>query len=385
MKYEEEYKKRISAFLDVTSSQIDLYWKGRVALYALLKSFGIKEGDEVIIPAFTCVVVPNAIIYLKAKPIYVDVNEKNLNTSLDYIKSRVTKRTKCIIIQNTFGLSSEVEKIVSYAKENELITIEDCTHGFGGSYNNKPNGSYCDAAFYSTQWNKPFSTGIGGFSLLNNLKYRNALDNINKELKQPSKKDGYILASLIQAKKYLLHDSTYWATLRIYRKLSKSGLVVGSSKGIELIGTEMPKDYFLGSTKIQNKVGFSALIGLKSIMDRRIKNGKILNEFLKRKNKWHYSEKDLKNHSFLKFPIFVHDKDAFKKKAEKSKIRLGDWFVSPIHPVLESFEKWSITLDDYPVAARLSQSILNLPTEEEHLNKLVAFLENNIDDLIEVV
>ena len=49
------------------------FFKGRVALYALLKLIGIIAGDEIVLPGFTCVVVPNAIIYLKGKPIYVDI------------------------------------------------------------------------------------------------------------------------------------------------------------------------------------------------------------------------------------------------------------------------------------------------------------------------
>ena len=124
---------------------------------------GVKDNDEVILPAFTCVVVPNAIMYLKAKPVYIDINPETYNISIEKIDEAITENTKVIICQNTFGLSSNIEDIIQIAKKNNLFTIEDCTHGFGGYDNGKPNGTYCDAAFYSTQWNKPFSTGIGGF------------------------------------------------------------------------------------------------------------------------------------------------------------------------------------------------------------------------------
>ena len=125
-----KYKTKIAEKLNVNSSQIFLYWKGRVGLYALLKAFGIKESEEVIIPAFTCVVVPNAIIYLGAIPKYVDINKETYNTTLEHIKSKITTKTKCIVIQNTFGLSSEIEEIIAFAKEKNILTIEDCTHGF---------------------------------------------------------------------------------------------------------------------------------------------------------------------------------------------------------------------------------------------------------------
>ena len=134
----DKYKTELGAFLNVNKDAISLYWKGRVALYTALKSMGISKGDEVIIPAFTCVVVPNAIIYLGATPIYVDIEEKNLCTTKDLIEKKITNKTKCIIIQNMLGLSNEVDEIVLLAKKHGLYTIEDCTHGFGGKYNMPP-------------------------------------------------------------------------------------------------------------------------------------------------------------------------------------------------------------------------------------------------------
>ena len=164
----DKYKTELSAFLNVKKDAISLYWKGRVALYTALKSMGISKGDEVIIPAFTCVVVPNAIIYLGATPIYVDIEEQNLCTTKNLIEKKITHKTKCIVIQNMLGLSNEVDEIVLLAKKHGLYTIEDCTHGFGGKYNGLYNGLKSDCSFYSSQWNKPFSTGVGGILLVNN-------------------------------------------------------------------------------------------------------------------------------------------------------------------------------------------------------------------------
>lgn len=382
MKYREAYINRIADWLNVHPTQLELYWKGRVGLYALLKAFGIQKNDEVILPAFTCVVVPNAIIYCGAKPIYVDIKSETLNTNLENIKAKVNSNTKVIIIQNTFGLSNDVQEIVAFAKANNILTIEDCTHGFGGEYEGKPNGSYCDAAFYSTQWNKPFSTGIGGFAVMNNTMYLEAFNKVNNELGSPSKKDRYILASLIQAKKYLLHDSTYWTAIKLYRRMSKSGLVVGSSKGEELTGTKMPKDYFLRSVKVQEKVGEKALHHLPAKLRMRKENGLKYNTFFRSIEKWSYRDEDLSNHSFLNYPVFVKHKEVFKAKAEKAKIRLGDWFLSPIHPVLEDFELWSIDPENFAVANEKSKGILNLPTDTLKIEKIINFLRENQDDII---
>ena len=117
-------------------------------------------GDEVILPGLTCVVVPNAILYAGFVPVYVDIDPDTFNMEPSQIEAKITNKTKVIIIQNTFGLSSNIEDVLDIAKKYQLITIDDCTHGFGGSYNGNPNGGMTDAVFYSSQWNKPFSTVI---------------------------------------------------------------------------------------------------------------------------------------------------------------------------------------------------------------------------------
>src|SRR5699024_8810178 len=101
----EALKTRLSEYFD--GANVSLFWKGRVGLYAVLEAWGIDQGDEVIIPGFTCVVVSNAVLYLGAKPVYVDIEQKTLNTTLDRIKALRTPNTKAVICQNTFGLSSE--------------------------------------------------------------------------------------------------------------------------------------------------------------------------------------------------------------------------------------------------------------------------------------
>jgi len=175
-----KFKKEISKYLN-ESKNIYLHKKGRVSLFFLLKTMGIQKDDEIVIPAYTCVVVPNPIIYLGAKPIYVDIEQQTFNMDISKLEEAITPKTKVIICQNTYGLSSNIEEINSIAQKHGLYTIEDCTHGFGGKYNNKLNGTFCDASFFSTQWNKPFSSGIGGFALINNSELLKKANEIEKE------------------------------------------------------------------------------------------------------------------------------------------------------------------------------------------------------------
>lgn len=377
-----KYREAISSILSVNPDNIYLYWKGRVALFALLKAARIGKGDEVILSGLTCVVVPNAVIYLGAKPVYVDVSFETYNPEFNSYAEKKTDRTKAIIIQNTFGLSSEVEKLANYAKKHNILTIEDCTHGFGGLYNNRPNGSYCDAAIFSTQWNKPFSTGIGGFCVANNPDLSSGLEEVNKKLIKPGIKDELILWLLVWAKKLLINDKSFWTLRGLYRTLSKANIVIGSSQGAEIEGIEMPVDYFKSASVIQSRFGFKNIKLIKYDLLRRRENSKLYSDFLIKYNKKYVNEDYDDNHSFLVYPLLVKDRPGFMLKAEKNHIKLGDWFVSPIHPVKENFIKWELDIESLPNASFLSKHLVNLPTMSNNIENVLTFLRNNIDEIL---
>jgi len=372
------YKKVIASILKCNQDQVFLYWKGRVALYAILKAMGVQKDDEIILPAFTCVVVPNAILYLGAKPIYVDISPENYNINIDLLEKTITTRTKVIICQNTFGLSSNIEQMIQIAKRHNLFSIEDCTHGFGGYYNGNPNGSYCDAAFYSTQWNKPFSTGIGGFLVVNNQELINKVEQLEGKKIKPSLMDKTILAFLLFFNRYFVNRYTYWTMIKFYRFLSKNNLIIGSNQGGELSGVKIPKDYFKDISSVQVNAGIRQLKQLDKVSKLRKNNALEYTQFLKDQNKTFVNENLFDNHLFLKYPLLVKDRELFFRLAEKEKISLGDWFLSPLHPVEGSLKLWNLNSEFFPQGTSISKKIVNLPTDIEDNSKVLKFLTRNI-------
>lgn len=369
------YKKEIASYLQTNENQIFLYWKGRVALYAILKAMGVGKDDEVILPAFTCVVVPNAIIYLGAKPVYVDIDLKTYNARFEDIKKALTSKTKVIMCQNTFGLSSNIEEITTFAKAHHIFTIEDCAHGFGGYYNQKPNGFYCDAAFYSTQWNKPFSTGTGGFARINNLNLLEPVQKINQDLITPSFKQRISLQMLYFVREKLLNKHTYWHLIKFYRFLSRKNLILGSSSGAEITSVVMPPNYFMKLSEVQIKKGIKNLELIKIVLNRRKENALIYTKFLASQNKTHVPISSFENHSFLKYPLLVENRDEIFRLAEKSNIELGDWFISPIHPVQKDFEQWQLKPELFPNAVFAARKMINLPTDIKEVDHVFNFLK----------
>ena len=96
-KYELKFSKKVG-----THSAYS-FGAGRMALYAILEALDIKDGDEVIIPAYTCVVVPNAVLYRGAKPIYVDIERDTFNIDVTQIESAITSKPRLSLLNIHLG------------------------------------------------------------------------------------------------------------------------------------------------------------------------------------------------------------------------------------------------------------------------------------------
>jgi dTDP-4-amino-4,6-dideoxygalactose transaminase len=376
-----KFKEAIASFLSLDSADISLYYKGRVALYSLLKASCIGKGDEVILPAFTCVVVPNAIIYCGATPVYVDIDPLTYNMDIGKVEAAITSKTKVIIAQNTFGKSPNFDGILEIAQKNKLLVFEDCTHGFGGTYKGKKNGTIADATFFSTQWNKPFSTGIGGFSSITDIDLRQKVSKVDELLQKPSTLDQLQLYVLLLVRKYLLKPFLYWPMVHFYRWLSKRNILRGSSSGDELEGSYMPTDYFMGMGWVQAKEGIKAIRHIDELNKRRIQTACLYNAFFEKIGCFSCVVPITDDNIFLKYPLLVSNRKEFLELAEKERIPLGEWFNSPIHPILKDYHKWQYMCGAHPIAEEISARIINLPTDikEPELEMVFCFLERHME------
>ena len=156
--FDEKLKDWFKTYFKVKN--VSLFISGRLALYETLKALNFKENDEVIIQAFTCSVVPEAITACKLKPIFVDIN-KDFTLDIDNLKKKINSKTKAIVIQHTFGIPADIDEIKGIAKEKDIFLIEDCAHTIGGLYKNKLLGTFGDVAFFSLGRSKAFSATNG--------------------------------------------------------------------------------------------------------------------------------------------------------------------------------------------------------------------------------
>jgi dTDP-4-amino-4,6-dideoxygalactose transaminase len=132
------------------------------ALFLSLLVSGVSAGDEVICPSLTWCSTANAALYLGAIPIFSDINPQTLCLDSDDVLSKITKRTKVVILVHYAGLTADIETFKKKLPEHITI-IEDAAHAFGAQYNNgKPVGSSGHLTCFSFYANKNLSTGDGG-------------------------------------------------------------------------------------------------------------------------------------------------------------------------------------------------------------------------------
>lgn len=110
---------------------------GTSALHLALLCYGIKEGDEILVPVNTFIATAESVSYTGAKPVFVDMDSKDFCMNPEKIQEKITARTKAIIPVHLYGQSAEMDKIIEIAKRNNLIIIEDCCQAHGAEYNGK--------------------------------------------------------------------------------------------------------------------------------------------------------------------------------------------------------------------------------------------------------
>jgi len=135
---------------------------GTDALHLSYLLAGIEPGDEVLTPVFTCTATNIPLLYIGAKPIFVDVDPKTLNIDVDHARKLITKRTKAIVCVHYAGFPCDMDALRELADEFGIPIIEDAAHAVGTQYKSQPVGNISEFTMFSFQAIKHITTGDGG-------------------------------------------------------------------------------------------------------------------------------------------------------------------------------------------------------------------------------
>jgi len=135
---------------------------GTDALHLAYILAGLKPGDEVVVPVFTCTATNIPFLYMGVKIVFADVQKNTLNIDVEHVKELVNEKTKAIVCVHYGGLPCDMDEIHQVAKEWGIPVIEDAAHALGGSYKGTPIGAISEFTMYSFQAIKHITTGDGG-------------------------------------------------------------------------------------------------------------------------------------------------------------------------------------------------------------------------------
>lgn len=337
------------------------FWNGRAAIYAILKALGVGEGDEVILPGYTCVYAVNPIKYLGARPVYVDIEPATYNMDTALIETSLTARTKVIIAQHTYGYPVAMDRVMEIADRKGLPLIEDCCQAFGSTYKGRVVGTFGIAAYFSFQWNKTYTSGLGGMAITSDRDLATKIAAIcQRGLNQPSRKQVIMLTAQLAVYRAIVYPESTAYLQDVFRWLTDRGLVVGSYSAEEFTPT-MAKDFFKAMSKVQAWTGFRQLQEIEANIGHR-RQMKCIYDSLLAERGWPPPEiPDEMDPVLVRYPVRVADKRLALALAKKHLIELGSWFESPLHPISTPMGEYDYHAGMCPEAERASREVVNLP------------------------
>lgn len=352
---------------------------GRSAEYAILKNVGIKKGDQVLLQAFTCVVVPNSVLWLGARPVYVDIDQETFNISPNDLKKKITPASKAIIIQHTFGQPAEISKILKIARKNNLMVIEDCAHALGTASKGQLMGTFGDASFFSFGRDKVISGVFGGMAVTND-------DGLGKKLKKFQRTLQF--PSFFWIFQQLLHPLAFnLVILPFYNFFNLGKAILFLLQKLRLLSFPVEKEEKFGQkpknypTRLPNALAGLALNQFKKLEKFNKKRSKIAKIYEQNFKKLPLKLPKRESGSiFFRYTIKTKKASKLYQVAKRKGVLLGNWYSNVIDPKGVDFGKIGYKWGSCPVAEKVAKEVVNLPTNprltKKEINKIIKVLRD---------
>lgn len=309
----EEFEKAITDYLGVKYAIA--VNSGTSALHLIIRSLAIGDGDEVITTPFSFIASSNCLLFERAKPVFVDIDEKTFNIDVNKIKPKITKKTKAILAVDVFGQPADWYALQKIAKNHNLFLIEDSAEALGSEYKNKKCGSFGDAGVFSFYPNKQITTGEGGMIVTNNRKIAEFCKSMRNQGRD---------------------ESGRWFK---YVRLG----------------------YNYRLSEINCALGVAQLKRINQIFKKRQQVADIYNNLLKdcKEIKLPHISKNIKKSWFV-YVIRIKNRDQIIKKLQEKGIQCSNYF-PPIHLMPFYRKLFNYQKGDFSICEKISQQTLALP------------------------
>jgi len=368
-------KRALALFLSVKN--VFLFESGRSCLYSILNALDLKGHDDVLFQAYTCVAVPEPILWAGAKPVYVDCDEDTLTMSPYDLEKKITANSKVLIIQHTFGQPAHLHRLMEIARKHHLFVIEDCAHSLGSEYDGKLTGSFGDASFFSFGRDKVISSVFGGAVATNDKVLAGKIGQFHASCRNAPKR--WILQQLMHPVILSLVKLTYSIFL--------GKVLLVAAKRLGLISLAVYKQEKCGEKppfifcKIPDALAALALhqFGkLKKFNEHRRKIAHLYERGLEGLPLALPGKIKNSQSIFLRYTVRSEKAGMLLKAAKKEQINLGDWYTTALAPEGVDYRKMHYDAASCPVAEKMARETVNLPTDihikESDANRIIQFL-----------
>jgi dTDP-4-amino-4,6-dideoxygalactose transaminase len=323
-----------------------LFDHARTALFAVLRAYG-RPGD-VLMPAYNCIVVPEAVQCAGYHPRFVDVDLESLNVTTEALARSRTPRTTVVLATHLFGIPCDIEGAVNFGREHGLLVVEDAAAAMGAEYGGRYVGRFGHAAIISFQSTKVISGEDGGALLTDDDELAERVGRLAKAAMAPSPCISFFARAV--GRKIALRRWAYLPVLQGYRLLGKERMH-------EVVKPKFPAPgrYIKGCSPFQSALALVQMGRLQENLDRRRRLAEIYAAGLAGQAGIALPTVVAPaKPSWIQYPVRVEDKRGFYRRMQKRGVDLS-WTYR--YSCAESFGQVG-----FPEADLAARTVLGLPT-----------------------
>lgn len=357
------------------------FYRGRVGLCALLKACGIGQGDRVALQAFTCLAVPEAILAAGASPTYVDIETVGFNMDADDLECKLTPQTRAVVVQHTYGIPADMERICHIAERHGIPLIEDCCHTLLSKYKGKTVGTFGVGSFYSFEWGKPVVAGIGGSARINDPALLEKVQTSYAGYWSPDLVSQARIELQYRAFRLLYRPALYWPIRALFHWLGYLGLAESNYNPV--VQGQIADDF---SFRMAPAVKRRMIEKLQKLESQMLHSQWVYDQYRQRVVSNAVSHPVFPEGCdtvFARYPLLANDKPALLSKARRAHVELAEWYATPVHPLPDR----ELSLIHYevgscPNAEARCKEVVTLPVHsavrQSDIDRTITFL-NGID------
>ena len=327
---------------------------GRTGLIFLLEAMGLKN-KEIICPAYTCVVVPHAIVYSGNTPVFIDCESNGFNMELERVEEAISERTGAIIATSLFGYPVDLDKLERiHQRHPHIQIIQDCAHSFAAEWNGRPVQRQGRAALFGFNISKILTSIFGGMITTDDYDLWHRMAVLRQQKLNPSDWKKSLCRFIYLFTAY----PTFWQPVYGFiNRLERSGMLNRFVRYYDENKISMPSDYLQQMTSLEARVGKTNVSRYNNLIKNRRAAAEYYFDHLPDRSDFKLPPRT-SGATYSHFAVKVNNRSDWLNNGIRKGLQLG-WVIEYNIPEMRAYGGYS--QEDFPIAAEYARSLINLP------------------------